>query len=311
MVNPISADAGAGAAAAQLPSPMTDKSLHFDNENDGNEDLSDTVFQRLARLANLSLNENHQHSSDSDIRTIHLCLDTIESILDPRPDLTKKITLCRPPTPDRGGNKFISPRNSIDKSASPPSSESHNTSNDIDTHSSYIQIKSTSSKPCDSSAILNRAKIVDEELRVVSEELKTRRQETLQIYDLLRNERRRQRERIVELESEIDELRADVQEEMAEREALQGTVHGLRTWVNGWPKEPQQTRSGGGWWSKKKFDKPGQFDADALFDGMAAWMRGWSDMEEEFRNRDEARRLRREDHKNKRQDRDGQVPGTN
>ncbi|KAL4968017.1 uncharacterized protein BDV14DRAFT_168069 [Aspergillus stella-maris] len=308
MVNPISADAGAGAAAAQLPSPVTDKSLHFENENGNNGDFSDTVFQRLTRLANLSLDKGHQNNSNSDIKTLHLCIDTIESILDPRPDLTKEMTLCRPPTPDR---KFTSPRNSIDKSASPPPSQSRNTNDGSDTHSPSLQSESTSSQPCDSLAILDRAKMVDEELRGVSEELRTRRQETHQIYELLRNERRQQRERIVELESEIDELRADVQEEMAEREALQGTVHGLRTWVDGWPKEPQQTKTGGGWWSKKKVVKPSQFDADALFDGMTAWMRGWSDMEEEFRNRDEARRMRREDHKNKRQDRDGQIPETN
>ncbi|KAL4955658.1 hypothetical protein BDW69DRAFT_111732 [Aspergillus filifer] len=309
MVNPISADAGAGAAAAQLPSPVTDKSLQFDNENGNDGNLSNTVFQRLTRLANLSFNKSRQHSSDSDVKTLQLCLDTIESILDPRPDLTKKITLCRPPTPERGGNKFTSPRSSFDKSAFPPSSEPRSTNDNSDAHSPSLQYKPTSSQPCDSPAILNRAKMVDEELRMVSEELRVRREETLHIYDLLRNERRWQRERIVHLESEIDELRADVQEEMAEREALQGTVHGLRTWVDAWPKEPQQTRTGG-WWSKKKVVKPSQFDADALFDGMAAWMRGWSDVEEEFRNRDEARRRRRENHKNKRQDRDCLVPAT-
>ncbi|KAL4944840.1 hypothetical protein BDV06DRAFT_69025 [Aspergillus oleicola] len=297
-MDPISADAAAAAAKQQLPSPVTDKSLHLENENEG---LSDTVSQRLTRLANLSLSENHPNGSNYDLQIIYQCLDTLESILDPRPNFTKEITLCRSPTTEHG-TKSTSPRNSIiDKGASPPPSESRNTdNNNSDNRLPPPESKSTSSQQNGFSGVFKNAKMVEEELKMVSEELLIRNEETLQALRVINQERKQREGRIIELESEIDELRADVQEEMAEREALQGTVHGLKAWVDGWPKEPQQTRSGGGWWSKKKVEKLGKFDAEALFDGMAAWMRGWSDVEEEFRYRDEARRRRRENNKNKR-----------
>ncbi|KAL4934002.1 uncharacterized protein BDV17DRAFT_72379 [Aspergillus undulatus] len=297
---------------AGLPSPITDKTLSPRPEDkdfahrDVNNNINETLSNRLTKLANSSrLNQNQTtNPSILDIGSINQCLDTLESLLaeDPRPNLTREITLCRPSSPQSQPQPH--PSTDLDSATNnneTPTSRSPPTLWTINNHARSRSLGEVPTRPrerlpFESLAFHNQVKMLDEELKTLGAEFLERREETLRIYTLYDKERKRLRDRIGELEEEIEELRADMQEEMAEREALQGTVRGLKYWLDGLSKEdnpPRQDSGGRGWWGKKKVGKLGSFDAEALFDGMSAWMRGWSDVEEEFRNRDTARRLRR------------------
>ncbi|KAL4868576.1 hypothetical protein BDV12DRAFT_96061 [Aspergillus spectabilis] len=250
---------------------------------------SETLSKRLTRLAHLSTLSAQTHPLTLDARSIHQCLDTLESLLDPRSHLTREITLCRP---DAGIDGKASRK--LDNPKQPNISLSS-------AHSRSRSLKVTPTKR--TAPIRSSLAAIHDEVKTLADEFMKRRDETVHIYELYDQDRNRLRNRIAELEAEIEDLRADMQEDMAEREALQGTVRGFEAWIDGWLteydlahlKKPIETprRPSRGWWTKKKVDKPGGFDADALLEGITAWMRGWTDVEEEFRNRDRARRLRR------------------
>ncbi|KAL5333023.1 hypothetical protein BJX70DRAFT_81089 [Aspergillus crustosus] len=254
--------------------------LHDLDPLSASKDLS----ERLTRLAHLSALSSQAHPLTLDARSIHQCLNTLESLLDPRSHITRQIAFCRPDPAT--GTKIVS-----------------------STHSRSRSLEVTSTKQPRS--IPSGLAVVHDELKALADEFRKRRDESLHIYSLCDQEGKRLRSRVAELETEIEELRADMQEEMAEREALQGTVRGFEAWIDSWLTEYDlahakkaagtSRQTGRGWWTQKKVDKPGGFDADALFEGITAWMRGWADVEEEFRTRDGARRSRRGD---RRQDRD-------
>ncbi|KAL4920296.1 hypothetical protein BDW62DRAFT_199023 [Aspergillus aurantiobrunneus] len=280
---------------SEIQEPVTEskEALHLEKEDftDANESLSN----RLTRLALLStLHGNQTHPLTFDVETVYQCLDTLESILDPRSNLTREISLCRPPHA-RPGTAHES--DASKKSDKPRASVAASNGT---FHPRSLEVVPTG-RP---SRLLSGVAAVYDEVKMLGEAFVQRREETFHIYRLYGIEQKRLGGRIVELEAELEKLRADMQEDLAEREALQGTVRGLEAWFNGWQdeyelayqKKPTETarQNGRGWWSRKKVEKPDGFDAAALFDGVTAWMRGWKDFEEEFHDRDRARKLRRE-----------------
>ncbi|KAL4875788.1 hypothetical protein BJY04DRAFT_151171 [Aspergillus karnatakaensis] len=243
------------------------------------EDLS----KRLTRLAHLSILNSQAltHPLNLDTSSIQQCLDKLESLLDPRSHLTREITICRPDpgTHGKGQRKSDKPKQFI------PISRAHSRSRSLEV------------TPKQKAPLPSGLAVVHDEVRTLADEFRKRRDETLHIYKIYDDERKRLEHNVAKLEAEIVELRADMQEDTAGREALQGTVRGFEAWIGGWLAEydlvAHAKTQGRGWWKKRPSDKPGDFDVDALFEGITAWMRGWTDVEEEFRNRDNARKLRR------------------
>lgn len=99
--------------------------------------------------------------------------------------------------------------------------------------------------------------------------------------------------------------KADIMEGSAEREALDGTVHGFESWIEGWQRQHDQAvakrssqTSRQRKWMKRRTDDPIDSNTEALLEGIAAWIRGWEDAQEGFRNRERERRLRREERQN-------------
>lgn len=95
---------------------------------------------------------------------------------------------------------------------------------------------------------------------------------------------------------------ADINDGSAEREALDGTVRGFESWIDGWRKQHEQAvatrsiqKSRQKKWTKRKTEDPIEGNIEALLDGISAWMRGWEDVQEGFRNREQERRSRREE----------------
>lgn len=91
---------------------------------------------------------------------------------------------------------------------------------------------------------------------------------------------------------------SDILENSIEREGLRGTVYGLESWVDGWQRDHElavtQARESRKGWTKRKPALRKEEDADALFDGITAWMRGWKDVEEGFQAREREREQRRD-----------------
>ncbi|KAL4778798.1 hypothetical protein BJX76DRAFT_121833 [Aspergillus varians] len=269
----------------------------------GKRDLpspNETIADRLTRLANLStLHRNQATPLTLDARTVHQCLDTLESLLDPRSNLTREISLCRRPQTSPGARLDFNnnaPRK-LDTSRKRASSDGHSRFRSLEVVSARCPARMSSELVA-----------VHDEVKMLGEAFVKRREETLHIYMLYDMERKRLESRVAELEADIEELRVDMQEDLAEREALQGTVRGLGAWIDGWREDyllahqkklmEASRQDGQGWVTKRKasrpVSRPGGFDTNTLIDGITAWMRGWTDVEEEFRNRDNARRLRRE-----------------
>ncbi|KAL5000455.1 hypothetical protein BDV10DRAFT_34165 [Aspergillus recurvatus] len=277
---------------------------------------SEDISNRLTRLARLStLQGSLTNPLSPEARTINQCLDTLESLLSPhsnlkQSDLTQKVVPYRQSQNRPGcgsgsdtGPDTDAPRKPDTLKAPAPSSNSR-----IHYHSRSLEELSTTqlTQPArtlfETPKVYNQVKEFGEEVRKLRDAFLERREETFYIYSLHVRERKRLRARIAELEAKIEELQADMQQDMAEREALQGTVRGFETWIEGCQEEyrlthkkkPKEnpTQNGRGWWSKRRVNQPDEFDADGLFDGITAWMRGWADVEEEFRDRDRARRQR-------------------
>lgn len=90
-------------------------------------------------------------------------------------------------------------------------------------------------------------------------------------------------------------------EDAIELEGIQGTVRGLQDWIDGLreaQKQAHQTRLEQSkfqrWNNRKNNDLSSETDVDILLDGLSAWMRGWSDVEETFQVRAGARKSRRD-----------------
>ncbi|KAL5045250.1 hypothetical protein BDW71DRAFT_89318 [Aspergillus fruticulosus] len=276
---------------------------------------SEDISNRLTRLARLStLQENHTNPFSPEARSINQCLNTLESLLSPRSNLQSDLTQKVVPTqqsqnrPRRGSGSDPGPDPDAPRRPDPLRTPAPSSSSRLHSRSrSWEELSTTQlTQPArtlfGTPKVYNQVKEFGEEVRRLGDAFLKRREETLYIYSLHDRERKQMRRRIAELEVEIEELQADMRQDMAEREALQGTVRGFEAWIEGCQEEyrlaqkkPKETltQNGRGWWSKKKVSQPDDFDADALFDGITAWMRGWADVQEEFRDRDRARRQRK------------------
>ncbi|KAL6239096.1 hypothetical protein BDW75DRAFT_166796 [Aspergillus navahoensis] len=276
---------------------------------------SEDISNRLTRLARLStLQGSHTNPCSPDARSIDQCLKTLEFLLSPRSNLQSDLTQKLVPTPQsqncpgRGSGSDPCPDPDAPRRPQPLRTPTPSSGSRIHSHSCSCEEISTTqlTRPArtlfETPKVYSQVKEFSEEVKRLCDAFLKRREETLHIYSLHDRERKQMRRRIAELEAEIEELQAVMQQNMAEREALQGTVRGFETWIEGCQedyrlaqKKPKDslTPNGRGWWSKKKVNQPDDFDADALFEGITAWMRGWADVEEGFRDQDRARRHRR------------------
>ncbi|KAL4774174.1 hypothetical protein BDW60DRAFT_227121 [Aspergillus nidulans var. acristatus] len=332
----------------QLPSPntTTNKAVLSDNEeasssrdisipltvdhgalplDEGGPLSSENISNRLTQLARLStLHGSHANRFSAEAQSINQCLDTLEFLLNPRSDLksnlTQKVASNQQTQNQPGRSAGSDPGPDPGASRRPDGlrGPAASSSSMVHSHSCSLEELSTTqlTQPArtlfETPKVYNQLKEFNEEMKRLSDALLKRREETFYIYSLHDKERKRMRCRIAELEAEIEELQADMQQDMAEREALQGTVHGFETWIErcqeehqlAHKKKPTETprQNGRGWWSKQKVDQPDDFDVGALFDGITAWMQGWADVKEEFRNRERARRQRRIERNKQRQD---------
>ncbi|PYI11555.1 hypothetical protein BO78DRAFT_96193 [Aspergillus sclerotiicarbonarius CBS 121057] len=241
------------------------------------ENAAAPLSARLTRLAHLASQFNPASKSDS--VTLHHCLDTLESLLDPRPGLTQEVVRCRPQSHSRPSN----------------SAASISTTDSQETADSLISVGEMSHP---------QLKDILGEVAALKVEFDQRRKEASDIYDLLTQERQALAQRITGLEEEIRELNMDILEDSAEREAIQGTIRGLESWVDEWHKQrlliaarkqgAASRRNGQRRWTKCKVEDV-DGDGEALFEGITGWMRGWKDVEEVFRIRERNRSLRREE----------------
>ncbi|KAI9038165.1 uncharacterized protein KD926_011207 [Aspergillus affinis] len=263
----------------QLSPPESIASPNFDVDSDVHEaDLDNDAMRlpdRIAGLAHL-MSQNSQLSSD-DSTTLHQHPDFIESLPDPRPRLTQEVAKCRPPSPQSGATKQLP---GTPPALASPTTEPVRSANEI----SQAQL----------SAVLS-------EVTALGAELCQRRKESSHIYDRFTRERQAQAQKISDLEEEIDELKADIIEGSAEREALDGTVRGFENWIDGWQRQHDEAVAKRSTqvarqrkWMKRRMDDPTQSNTEVLLEGICAWMRGWADAQEGFRSREEERRLRRE-----------------
>ncbi|KAF7125182.1 hypothetical protein CNMCM5793_001291 [Aspergillus hiratsukae] len=164
------------------------------------------VSDRLARLALLSENA---HLSEEQNIILSCCLDSIESIFDPRPGLTQEIAKCGP--------KSVCTANAKVVTSDVPSIRHDN-----------IDVGTSSTKK----ASIKELTSVLGEIIQLGDEFKKRRNESLQIYDLCNREIRRMTWTISVLEHDVRELQKELWEETAEREGLQGRTkvgEGTRT----------------------------------------------------------------------------------
>ncbi|PWY88451.1 hypothetical protein BO70DRAFT_359900 [Aspergillus heteromorphus CBS 117.55] len=240
---------------------------------------------RLTRLAHMA--SQLDPLSKIDAGTLHHCLDTLESLLDPRPGLSQEVARCRPHSLSRSTNSVAS-------------------------FSTTDSQESEDSLPAPQEVSHPQLKDILGEVTALKVEFDRRREESADIYDLLRRERQALTRRMSELENEIQELQMDILEDSAEREAIEGTIHGLESWVDEWHRQRLATavarkpgatsrRNGQRRWSKCRMDDV-DHDGEALFEGLTAWMRGWKDVEEGFRIRERDRGLRREERQKARAD---------
>ena len=134
--------------------------------------------ERIAGLAHL-VSQSTQISSD-DSATLHQHLDSIESLLDPRPRLTQEVAKCRPSSPQS------------DATNQPPGSPPETPATD----------------PVRSANELSQAQLsaVLSEVTALGVEFCQRRSESSYIYDQFTSECKRLTRRISGLEEEIDEL---------------------------------------------------------------------------------------------------------
>lgn len=134
------------------------------------------LSDRLTRLAHLATQENTRFSED-DSNTLHRCLDTIESLLDPRAALTQEISKCRPQSVHSGTATTVTCRPAAGDRAEPANEAGHPYFTDI-----------------------------LEQVTALNVELTERRNESFRIYDLFGIKCQALSSRISELESEIHEL---------------------------------------------------------------------------------------------------------
>ncbi|PGH29469.1 hypothetical protein GX50_07783 [[Emmonsia] crescens] len=171
----------------------------------------------------------------------------------------------------------------------------------------------------------NELDVLMQDLKIVTRCLEQRRTECLHLNAVFTVKCERLAQRILEMEDEIDEFRAEKIENTIELESLKGTVRGLEGWIRRWNKKRQEeadvyvdvdseytwsseySDNGRGEWGDNRnhqgrlvveeeeeevSDNNGKDDIDTLMDGISAWLRGWSEVEEGFRIRARLRKRR-------------------
>lgn len=162
-------------------------------------DANEIIANRLTRLAHLStLHEYQRHPSTLDSRTVNQCLDTLESLLDPRPNLTREISLCRlPQTRPESAINFSKPPRKLEGPRTPPISPSS-------PHSRSLSLDAVSAtRPA---RMRHDLAAVNDQVKMLGKAFVKRREETLYIYSLYDSERMQLQRRIAELGAEIEEL---------------------------------------------------------------------------------------------------------
>ncbi|OJJ49179.1 hypothetical protein ASPZODRAFT_140112 [Penicilliopsis zonata CBS 506.65] len=247
----------------------------------------ETVSDRLAVI--MQQVAAHSGFSQEDSVTIHRCLDAIESVLDPRAQLTNEVIKYRPQRP-----RSWTTITTTTTTTPPPITKSVGLlAPDIHCSPSVMEPKTDH----------QQLTVLLKDVTMLHTGLQQRRKEANQIYKTFRRKCRGLEERIVELEEEVDELQTGMQENSVELEGLRGTVRGLESWVEGWQmqhgwteaKRTSRPSAKRGRWGKRKTEDARDAESDVLVEGINAWMRGWKDVEEGSRLREQGRRLRRDE----------------
>ncbi|KAJ9229425.1 hypothetical protein C8Q69DRAFT_518510 [Paecilomyces variotii] len=253
----------------------------------GQDSREKTLGDRLNRLALLAAKRND--ISEHDSGTIGNCLDTLESLLDPRHELTREIARHRPRSSHSSPSTPAVGSRASNNSAARPGV-------DPAVDSSHRQLE----------ALLK-------ELTAVNAQLQQRRAESRHLHGLFIQKCEGLAQRILHLEDEIQNLHSDILEDTIELEGLRGTVRGLESWVGRWQREraAKEAQDAGNksskkspWKRKKHAHNIGdnENDTDTLIDGITAWMRGWKDIEEGFHVRARRRQARRDQRRQRQND---------
>ncbi|OJD23326.1 hypothetical protein ACJ73_05319 [Blastomyces percursus] len=165
-------------------------------------------------------------------------------------------------------------------------------------------------------------------LQHVTKCLEQRRAECLHLNAVFTVKCEKLAQRILEMEDEIDELRAEKIESTIELESLKGTMRGLEGWILRWKRQLHRPDAvdvdvdsgseytwssgyssspsglggvrGGGEWDYRNqtgtledmISSDGNDETDRLMDGISAWLRGWNEIEEGFKIRARLRERR-------------------
>ncbi|KAJ5814664.1 hypothetical protein N7474_006441 [Penicillium riverlandense] len=242
-----------------------------------------------ARLSHLASTRMYFPEDSASAQIIHRCLDTISSVLqhDPRPGLGQEIAKYRPP--HRHSLSLTSGLTAVT-----PESE---------VESPLLHVPDDG-EPRANREMQSQLTALLREVTALNKELDSRRREAGEIYELLEGRCRGLTRTIAELEGEVAELQADLVEDAVELEGMQGTVHGLQCYIDALREERRVTRvqrldhrarqKGSRRNGSRKEEELGDPDDGLVLEGIAAWMRGWRDVEEGFQVRARARRLKRE-----------------
>ncbi|GAD93006.1 conserved hypothetical protein [Paecilomyces variotii No. 5] len=275
----------------RLTPSFADSAIEIDQSEDrrrlsGRDSQENTLSDRLNRLALLAAKRSDIPEQGSG--AIENCLDTLESLLDPRHELTQEIARHRP----RSSHSNPSPPTAASRANSSPAARP---SIDPAVDNSHRQLQ----------ALLK-------ELTAVNAQLQQRRAESRHLHGLFIQKCEGLAQKILQLEDEIQDLHSDILEDTIELEGLRGTVRGLESWVGRWEREraskeardvgnKSSSKSKSPWKRKRHVRNVGDIenDTDTLIDGITAWMRGWKDIEEGFHVRARRRQARREQRRQK------------
>ncbi|KAL1964029.1 hypothetical protein VTN77DRAFT_7575 [Rasamsonia byssochlamydoides] len=237
------------------------------------------------RLSRIAAQASLRSLGEQECAAVHQYLDAIETLLDPRPGLSREIARNRP----------SSSRSGTATPAVSPTTRTRRSSDDV---------------PSDQKALVTAHRqltVLLKDLSDANAQLQQRRMEARHIHDLFTSKCEGLAQRVIELEEEVHELQSDILEDSIELEGLRGTVRGLESWIGRWQRQrelsgtqstaalPRPRKSK---WRRKRQSEDTNHeeenDCDVLLEGICAWMRGWKDIEEGFRIRARRRKLRRE-----------------
>ncbi|KAL4811142.1 hypothetical protein BDV18DRAFT_155752 [Aspergillus unguis] len=200
----------------------------------------------------------NEEITSHDIETTDTCLDALQSLQDQLSYLQRSRPQSKP-----ASDSEHDPDESRKIDSQGQSSASSSTS---------ASANQRAQKTSDSTALNMRLKKVSEGLNEIDEAFAQRLEESRYICSLHGKIQLRMRDQIADLEADVEELRANIQEDLAEREKLQDIVRALELWV-----EKSQ----------------GEIDVDALLHGITTWTRVWKEIDTTFREQKKARSLRR------------------